>query len=113
MHAQDMALVEDCLRENNYESELAIVEVLQVMSLAQDTSTALVSKLVTSCALPHLVGLIESVLPTTLPAASAHHSQPHLLPNPLSHLLIQTNTSAASPSYSYHCTLPCWLPCSG
>ena len=50
--------------------------------------------------LPHLVGLIESVLPTTQPAATAHHSQPHLLPNPLSHLILQTNTSATSPSYS-------------
>ena len=45
-----MALIEDCLRENNYETELAIVEVLQLMSLAEDTSTALVSKLVSSCA---------------------------------------------------------------
>ena len=41
---QDMALVEDCLRENNYETELAIVEVLQLMSLAEDTSTSLASE---------------------------------------------------------------------
>jgi hypothetical protein len=49
-----MALVEDCLRENNYETELAIVEVLQLMSLAEDTSSALVSKLVISCAITTL-----------------------------------------------------------
>lgn len=36
-HLQDMALVEDCLRENDYKVELAIVEVLQLMSLAEDT----------------------------------------------------------------------------
>lgn len=55
------------------------------------------SKLVISSALPHSVPLIESELPTTRPAASAHHSQPHLLPNPHPHLLHQTSASLSSP----------------
>ena len=33
-----MALIEDCLRENDNEVDLAIVEVLQLMSLAEDIS---------------------------------------------------------------------------
>ena len=36
---QDVALVEDCLRENNNDIELAMVEVLQLMCLADDSGS--------------------------------------------------------------------------
>ena len=36
---QDMALVDDCLRENSNDIELAIVEVLQLMCLADDSES--------------------------------------------------------------------------
>ena len=45
---QDMELVEQCLRENGYDSELAVVEVLQLMSLGSDDSESFPL-------LPHLV----------------------------------------------------------
>ena len=83
-----MALVEDCLRENDYEVELAVVEVLQLMSLAEDTCT---SEYTTHfLLLPHLVAMIESVYPPLhqlqLPTTANLTSCPALLTCTYKHL---------------------------
>ena len=38
LFVQDMELVDQCLRENDYDTDLALVEVLQLMSLGNDDS---------------------------------------------------------------------------
>ena len=35
MHVQDLAMVEQCLQENAYDPDLAIVELLQLMDLSE------------------------------------------------------------------------------
>lgn len=70
-----MALVEQCLRENSYDAELAVVEVLQLMSLGDD-GTLVISSLATDGfnLFNHLAHFFSTCRPAAGDPSPAHSS---------------------------------------